>query len=264
MTCIITSLRLLLIIPTGLSKLRDTVGLILWTGLSIGILAFFFYMNKGLIYKNFNSHDFYQFFTMTMFTLNPAILLIGTIPAIHHLASKDYDLLKSKAVRVDDKLLFMLDILLCASSSIAGIVYFIVFISQIDDYGIEKGAYMVSLVSLKVAEGLLMMLATYIIAAMMAQLSNNPSQHINLKWAEPRGLVVLQRFVKIKEGVSPLIFIIYTVKCSMLILDFVRLVARTDTVSMLNLSYYIYDIVYINTVASHAFEYVQSQIMELR
>ena len=260
MTCMITSLRLLLIIPTGLSKLRDTVGLILWTGLSIGILAFFFYMNKGLIYKNFYSHDFYQFFTMTMFTLNPAILLIGTIPAIHHLASKDYNLLKTKAVRVDDKLLFMLDILLCASNSIAVIVYF----SQIYDYSIEKGAYMVSLVSLKVAEGLLMMLATYIIAAVMAQLSNNPSQHINPKWAEPRGLVVLQRFVKIKEGVSPLIFIIYTVKCSMLILDFVRLVARTDTVSMLNLSYYIYDIVYINTVASHAFEYVQSQIMELR
>ena len=253
-----TTLRLLLIIPSGYSKLRDYLGLVLWTSLGLGILAFFYYMNIDLIVNNLNSHDFYRFFTMIMTVLTP-IILLGTIPSVHYVASIDDDLLML-ARGTNQKALFMLDILLGVSSCAFDTLH-----QYQTNSDFQNLVYLVSFVMVKVSNCLLMLLATYVITMLMTQLNLEDRRQIN---PESTILAVytleLEKFVKIKKGVSPLILIAYATKCSNLILYSVSLIFDPNTSVLLDLAYATCDIVYLNNIASDAYDYVQSLLLKLR
>ena len=80
-------LRLLSILPSRKSNLKDKIGLIFWTCLTIGLTFCHVYQNLDAALGLLSLHSVYTLFAVLQKFIVPACQIIATIPTLYHLIS---------------------------------------------------------------------------------------------------------------------------------------------------------------------------------
>ena len=260
MNWLVKLLRLCAVIPSLKSTIKDRVGLLVWTCFALGPVIAVIIEQEFHLRKLLHELNIFSFFTFLSLYGNAVIRASLTIPAIHFHVKKNPSLF-TVIVKLPEKMfIFCLDVVLACLSFIA-IAYFTTATSH-SNYG------QVIFVIMNMTSYLLMILSTFIIGLSMAQLKNDQMKTTELFALDASAS--LDKFINLKAGISPLLFLVYTVKVLTLIVlpvcIFTGLGQDTTPiwVNSLSVAYISVDIFYINTVATNAYEYVQSIILQLR
>ena len=247
-------LRLIAVIPSGKSAIIDRIGLIVWTCLALG-------PNIAVIvdqwpnFKNLlNKLTIFSFFSNLSMFGNSLIRASLTLPSIYYLCMSNSKLFKTPVKCPDQMAIFYLDILLALISSIAT-VYF----------NPANGGYATTMFAIMTTtSNLLMILSTLMIGLAMTQLKVD--QNKTTHYASEK----LDAFKRLKDGISPLLFLVYFVKVLMLIVLPVYIFTGLKEnsmplwVSSLTVAYASVDLFYVNTVATSAYDNVKFIILQLR
>ena len=252
--CCYSLLRLVAIVPSGKSKLFDTIGMVIWSGLALTPVILVIIDQKNAISAALYKPEIFSFFLFLSTFFNAILRASLTFPAIHFLALKNAWLFRVPAKLPGKIVIFALDVLLATCSCMSMI------------YCIQQVMSSYIFMIMTIAGYLLMVLSTYIIGTSMAQLSSDD--------IEPGGggdpSSKLAAFISLKTGISPLLFLVYIVKVLMLIVFPVMIftgLKRDMTplwVSTVNVAYASVDIFYINSVATDAYACIQTFMLHLR
>ena len=257
MNLVIRLLQLLLILPSGRSKILDMLGLLLWSGLCTALAVAFSVYEKDRISKLYKTYDMYAFYSIAQAYLNPTMILVVTVPAIHFIVSNSTITFKKDETAFNSKIMFCLDMLLNVLALATNYHY----ILQFKKTSFERHAILFTVFT---TCHLLMALSTFTLGFVMSQLRNNRNMPFGTDLTSQK----LEEFVSLKSGCSPLIFTVYAVKVLYLLFATTSLLtAKSFAPNWMTgamFAYAAFDIAYINIVTTDAYDYIQSLIIKLR
>ena len=215
---IIGFLSLVKIIPGGKSTLVDRIALILWTALSVLLSAV-------LLIADWETIDLlsYKISVISIFNLSadyfiPCLNIAGVFPALHYLVSTYPHVLTDKFLpSLRYSWLFLANTALCISAAIATL-----------HESIENSFYFAVNLTATSFWYCLMIISSLTIGICTSQIQTKMEKNDLVLLTKDSASQILQEFQELKAGMSPLLFMVFSSKC-IIIIQVLSTLLREDT-----------------------------------
>ena len=257
MSYIVRFLSLVKIIPGGKSKLLDRTALILWTLLSIALSVAFLIVNWAAIQLLLSlTTSVSIIFTLGSGYFLPCLNILAVCPALHYLVSNYPHVLTDTSLpSLQHSWLFLVETVLgfsAASLTTLGI-------------SIDSSFYFTVNLSAMTYGYSLMIISSLIIGICTSQIRTKIEQNALLLLTKDSVSKLLHEFQELKEGMSPLLFMVFSTKCITIIqLSSSLFSAYSQIEFVILVAYNMMDLFYLTTALHQTYGVFKAMTLNLR
>ena len=249
-------LSLLRIIPSIKSSVLNKAGLFIWMSVSLGSATAYLFADMDAHTSLVKQYSVYNLLYIGSGTWIPLIQVMAAFPALHYLGSVYEHILRDPYLACPKKpWLFLTNAILCVSDLVMMIILSVPHLSGLQSLALVS--FCILLCSLRLISSFTIGICT---AQMTARLKNNDANLLFLDCSSE----ILQEFISLKKGLSPLLFLMFSTQCLILIVNSASLLIKPNYGFGVTSAYTMMDLIYSTFVIDHTYESFKDMSLGLK